>query len=268
MNLASTYNGKIDDSKSDLGTEVASIIRNRPTFELSNFLRSGSGLRINSPMSLAGGIPQDRPIGMHTTGLNQFGFSPQVLVLTSESAASISRLDSGIVPVQCPGLTDFTSTFSGRAVMTTSNGNAPGPFTRDISITVAFTNCRRTVQITNPVPIVTDPFTIQTPGGARQNITTVTKTGGGNGIFEAGIGRLEITPITLHFEHSLSQKLGIFAAPSDLTVNLTTQGAGSKKDAASGEITLVGSGQFSGGFLGGSTGNITVTGSFSPHPRP
>jgi len=302
LRLLMDYNEDIRRSSTPRGSvsvELATIIRNRPSLELSKFLLSGSslGINLNTMQKLAGGIAQDRPIGMHTTGLNQFGFIPQGLVLTYESANYLSRTNFdfglGVVPVRyvdAPGMggdyiillkvertdeapacpADFSSTFNGLAEMTITYPRDPkhpiGPILTNISLPVEFTECRTRVRVTDFPVLMSPPFPVRTPSGDRENITTITQTGGGTGMFTPGNGRL-VLPITLHFQHSLEKEFGLFARASDLTLNLTTQEqGGSKKDAATGNIVMVASGQFSGGFLNGRTGDTKVTGTFSPRP--
>lgn len=288
--LQNSYRNDIRTSQRSLTSELASILRNRPPMELGKFLLSGSatGINLSTMPRLAGGIPQDRPIGMMTTGLNQFGFSPQVLVLTFDSADFMSRTDFGngvgVVPVRyvdaagmggdytlflkvertdqassCPGMSDFTSTFTGRATLTISNTSKPMPrvFEQEISFPVEFTNCRTVMRIANFTPIT--PPEYDTAVG--RNTTTVNQASGGTGGFNLGTGRVEIS-ITLGFLNT-NRAVGNSTLPLELTTD------GGKKDPNTGVLTLVGEGAFSGGYLGssGSRGSITVTGSFSPRPR-
>jgi hypothetical protein len=246
---------------------------------------------IRNTMSLAIGVPQHRPIGMQPVG-NQFGFTPQMLVLTYDSADYMSRtafgLGTGIVPVRYVDANEFGgdytlyfqvermdtmlpcadnligSTVIGTASLETTNGRAPGPFPADINLTVNFTNCRGTIRITNFTSITTEPFPIALPTGTVQNRTTVTQTGGGTGTFDAISGRITI-PITLHFRHSAEATLGALASPSDLNLVLTTEATGGQR-LSNGRFILVASGRFERGFLGNSNGSLTVTGGFSPRP--
>jgi hypothetical protein len=160
-------------------------------------------------------------------------------------------------------LPDMISTFTGNAVLRTNNGSAPGPFNGRVNLTAEFTNCRTKIAITSFQPIVTEPYFIDIPLlGRRQNITTVTRINdGSSGAFNPPDGHLEM-PITLHFQHSLEGELGrLLTGPSDLRLTLT---GGMSAD---GNVVLTGSGRFTNGFLGGSTGSISITnGRFSPRP--
>jgi hypothetical protein len=149
------------------------------------------------------------------------------------------------------GVTDpLPSTFTGTAVLTTTHPNARGPFPWNVSLTVKFTNCRANIGITNFPPIIKS---FDTPLGT--NRSTVTMQEGGFGNFESSNGNLDI-PITLGFVNSIS-----FFGNSTLPLRLTGGGT-------NGNITLMGTGTFMGGALGGSQGTVSITnGSFSPTPR-
>ena len=282
LNLMRNYADAIDRDRDTLTRSVAGTIRTPPPLELGRFLREGSSWGISNTMLLGYGFPQDRPIGMQTAG-NQFGFTPQVLVLTFQAADFISRTNfgngMGIVPVRyvdasglqgdytlflqverldnmpsCPA--SLTSTFTGNGELTTTNKNAAGPFSSNISLAVEFTDCRTSIRITNFSPITNSS---QTQLG--QNTSTITMTGGGTGTFDSSTGRIDI-PITLGLRNSLQ----IFGN-STLPLRLVAEGP-NKKNPQDGSVTLVGTGTFAGGALNGSTGTVRVTGSFSPRPRP
>jgi hypothetical protein len=282
LNLMRSYADAIDDNRGGLTTEVARMVRTPSPLELSKYLRDGTSMGINYTRTLGYGFPQDRPVGMKTAG-NQFGFTPQALVLTFQAADYISRTNfgkgMGIVPVRyvdasglagdytlflqverldnpadCPA--NLTSTFTGNAELTTTNRNAAGPFSSPISLAVEFTDCRTAMRITNFSTITN---TSQTQLG--QNTSTITMTGGGTGTFDFSSGRLEI-PMTLGFRNSLQ----VFGN-STLPLRLAAEGP-NKKNAQDGSVTFVGTGTFAGGALNGSQGTVRVTGSFSPRPRP
>ncbi len=278
-----------------LRTSVARIIRSPQPLALSSFLLPGSSVGLNNTMSLAFGSPQNRPIGIQPIGGDRFGFTPQVLVLTYESAEYMSRTSfgfgRGIVPVRYVDSREFGgdytlyfqvermdtmlpcaapitgSTLAGSAVLRTTHDRAPGPYNADINLTVDFADCHHeTIRITNFPPVVTPAFEVViSAGNVRQNITTVTKIGGGTGTFDPVTGRISI-PVTLHFQHSIEAEFGpILAGQSDLTVTLTTEGTGGRR-LSDGRFVLVGSGPFLRGFLGSKTGDISVTGTFTPSP--
>lgn len=280
LNLMRNYADAIDRDRDALARSVVGTINTPPPLELVKFLKDGNSVGINNTMLLGYGFPQDRPIGMNTAG-SQFGFTPQVLVLTFQAADFISRTNfgrgMGIVPVRyvdasslqgdytlflqverldnmpsCPAA--LTSTFTGSGELTTTNKNATGPFSSNITLAIEFADCRTSIRITNFSPITN---TSQTQLG--QNTSTITMTGGGTGTFDSSTGRLEI-PITLGLRNSLQ----VFGN-STLPLRLAAEGP-NKKNAQDGSVTLVGTGTFAGGALNGSQGTVRVSGSFSPRP--
>lgn len=289
LRLRENYLDALVLPRAALGSAVASTITRPPGRSLTNFLRPGAAMGIGNTVSLAIGVPQNRPVGMQPVG-SQFGYTPQVLVLTYESAEFISGTDfgfgNGIVPVRYVDHASFGGDYemyfqverlancpepllgasvTGPAELTTTHSRARGPFHANINLTVNLTECRGIIAITNFPPIVTDPFSIELPDGRiLQNRTTVTQTGGGTGTRDPATGRITI-PITLHFQHSVEAELFPLAEPSDLNLVLTTDASGGRR-LSSGSFILVGSRQFIGGFLGGTTGTLIVNGTFSPRP--
>jgi len=159
-----------------------------------------------------------------------------------------------------PGnLPNLNATFTGKATLTTSNGNAPGPFVKNVSLSLLFHEFHHTeFHITSFPPIVVGPFSV--PGGLS-NTTTITMTGTAQGTCNPSTGILKL-PLSLHFHES-----NLFAGDSDLTVTLSTETkpGGSRMDAA-GNISIKGTGVFQNGVLGGDTGTLLVKGKISPHP--
>lgn len=104
LDLVGNYLREVRGSRSNISVSVLNIRRNHEAIELRNFLRSGTSMGIRNTMSLAIGVPQNRPIGMQPISNGQFGFTPQVLVVTHESARFMSTADfgfgPGIVPVR------------------------------------------------------------------------------------------------------------------------------------------------------------------------
>ena len=147
------------------------------------------------------------------------------------------------------------STFGGRAELT-ANRVSTDAFVESIELLLAFTQCRANVGITNFPQITTREY----PTIIGPNVTKVSLTGGGSGRFAPD--RSISVPITLHFQHRLEMdpRTALLARASDLTVTL------SGTVAPDGEVTLVGSGTFIGGYLNGSTGNLKITGRLSPSP--
>lgn len=290
-NLLSTYSANLAASGPDLQTRLNAFISAPPPLSIDSVRRPASGLGFNnSTMLLAGGWPQDRPIGVtETAHWNQYDFTPKGLVLTPQLAEFISRTDTGFGPgvvevtydaengfmagsyrlyLQVDRLPDpcperpLTSTFTGESELRTTHMNAPGPFFGHVSLTATFNPCRTTVQISNLVPIVSSPTRIPPPDGPFVNITTTTQIGTGMGMFNPPGGPVRV-PITLHIEHSLATEpvIGLFFQPSDLSLILEGSAG------ADGNFVLTGSGPFNGGALHGTTGTLRVTGgSFSPRP--
>ena len=152
-------------------------------------------------------------------------------------------------PQSCPNL---TSTLNGTAVMVLRIPNQKDrTFNQQISLSVEFTDCRRTIRITSFPPIT--PPEYETPLGL--NTTTISLYSGGTGSFNPTSGQLEL-PITLGFVNT-NRALGNWTLPLNLT--------GIEGD----PFTLVGEGTFSGGYLGtvGATATVRLTGRFSPRPR-
>lgn len=131
------------------------------------------------------------------------------------------------------------------------------PFRQPIDVTLDITQCRGVIRISRFEPTTTAPSL--TPFG--ENTTTVSLAAGGSGTISPT--RNLSVQIRLHFEHSLRSStnpiIASLAGPSDLTLTLTG-------DVANGHVTLTGSGTFVGGYLDGSIGNLTVTGTIVPSP--
>jgi hypothetical protein len=176
------------------------------------------------------------------------------------------------------------STFTGSATLTTTNARAAGPFTEPITLTLFFSNGLSQVSL-GSFPPISGPAAGQPPITTPLGDDTFTITlkasvpGNGTGSFvPAGpsAGKLELA-LSLHLHNSVSAGISgdedsdlDFTGPQSLTtescrsqdgkVSLT----GSRFDAATGEITLVGATQISGGYLGGSDCGLTVKGTLSP----
>jgi hypothetical protein len=182
----------------------------------------------------------------------------QIRALNRQISAARDQLADCIAnaPPPPPPPPPLAATFTGTATITTTNSSAPGPFTAGVQLGLFFDGARTFVVITSFPPIATTPFS--TPFGP--NVTTVTKTGGGSGSFANGN---IVMPLTLHFDQSLD--LPFFDEDSDLPLGISTNPPGSPVD-GSGGVTLAGSGVFQGGFLGGATGTVSITGTISPVP--
>ena len=116
---------------------------------------------------------------------------------------------------------------------------------------------RTSVAVANFVPIVSLPF--QTPLG--MNTTTVSLQSGGNGPYNAGSMAISLV---LFFDHSID--LPIIEEDSTLPLRLTTDPPGGSVVDAAGNVALAGTGTFQGGYLDGSTADVTLTGQLTRHP--
>jgi hypothetical protein len=186
------------------------------------------------------------------------GLVAQIRALNRQIAAASDALADCIAnsPPPPPPPPPLAATFTGTATITTTNSSAPGPFTAAVQLGLLFDGNRTSVLITSFPPIATQPFS--TPFG--NNVTTVTKTGGGLGSYANGS---IVMPLTLHFDQSLD--LPFFEEDSDLSLGVSTNPPGSPV-AANGGVTLAGSGVFQRGFLGGATGTLSISGTISPAP--
>ena len=146
--------------------------------------------------------------------------------------------------------------FDATATVTTTNGHAPGPYESPIRVVLVFSGDRRFVAIRSFPPIATSPFA--TPVG--DNVTAVSKVGGGSGSYAAGAMAV---PVSLLFDHSID--VPFYDEDSKLDVVFSTDPPGSVMD-SSGAITLSGNGIFAGGFLGGSAATVSLTGVIAPVP--
>lgn len=263
-----------------IGADMRQAIARRsgfqPSREMQNSLnRFFDAVRIPN----AGNNDLDRPLGMDFRG-GQYGYAPQMLVLTYDAAERISRTDAGFgagiielrfkdqgelvgdysIFAQVERLdgnanncaADLSAVFNGTATMTTSHGNARGPFSQRISLGINAANCRSTLTI-NQFPAITATF--PTPVG--DNTATLTLIGGGTGSLNPANGRIEI-PVRLRLGNT-----NAFGGTSTIELTLSTENADGMRK-ASGRVTLTGSGTFRGGFLDGQTGRFSVTGEFSP----
>jgi PASTA domain len=189
------------------------------------------------------------------------GLIAQIRALNAQIRAAGDRLadcigDSGPPPPPPPPL---EARFDGTATITTTFGQAPGPYTQPVRFNVLLNGARTAIAIAS---FPTIQATFDTPFG--RNTTTVTRTSGGSGSYAAGN---IVMPLGLHFDQSID--IIFVEEDSDLNVVLTTNPPGSPVSPEPfGSVTLVGSGTFNGGILGGSTGNLTISGTISPFVPP
>lgn len=185
------------------------------------------------------------------------GLARQIKSLTKQLAVAHNQLTDCLaaLPPLPPPPPPLASTLSAELTLTTSHPAAPGPFAVQASISVIFDGPRTFIALTSFPAFAATFATAFGP-----NTTTITRKSGGTGSYSAGEIR---TPVTLHFDQSID--LWLYEEDSDLPVILTTTNPGSPVD-GNGAVTLVGSGTFIGGFLAGSTGTVTIIGSFLPIP--
>jgi hypothetical protein len=284
--LRGTFAAAVERDRPRITSSVMRMISSSLPGEPASHVMPGSSLGMGNTLTLGTGPlglgqVDDRPIGMQASG-SGFGFVPQAMVLTYDRARELARADfgfgRGVIPVRYqddsrlegdytlfieveetgdmaarPCADPLASTFTGTATMTTTNTNARGPFTSDVRLSLSFEDCRATLRITEFTPI---SVTFGTPLG--DNTTTVTMPSGGSGVFASG-GRVDI-PVSLRFGNTIGAAGTSFA---DMTLTTGSGGGSALRDGA---ITLVGSGRFRGGFLNGSTCNLTVTGTIAPAP--
>lgn len=150
-----------------------------------------------------------------------------------------------------PPQTPIEGQFAGTATLTTTFPQARGPFARPVQFRIMINAARTTITLTTFPPI---QVTFNTPLG--RNTTTITRSSGGSGSYAAGRIRM---PLGLRFDQS-----HILARGSDLNVMLSTDPPGSPLSPQPfGNLTLVGSGTFQGGTLGGQTGTLNIRGTLS-----
>jgi len=162
------------------------------------------------------------------------------------------------------GKPDQAVTYDSTATMTTSNTSVAGPFVRTLTLGLTFLKYdHTTLAVTNFPAIRVGPITTR----LGVNTTRVTMTEVQATSVNPGNGTMSIT-LTLHFRNSLSG-LG----NSDLPITLSTENAGgSRINRNNRQVTLAGTGTFSGGFLGGngvltpSTCTLTISGTLSALP--
>lgn len=283
--LRGTFADALERDRPAITSTVSRLISSSLPATPDSYVLPGSSLGIGNTVTLGHGPlglgqVDDRPIGMRALDGN-YGFTPQVLVLTYDGARVLARADfgfgRGVIPVRYqddrslegdytlfihvedtsslpsgPCAPSLSTTFTGTATMTTTNDNARGPFTSDLRLSLSFEDCRATLRITDfPSISVTFP----TPIG--DNTTTVTMPSGGTGTFAAG--RIDI-PVALRFANTIAAGGTSFA---DMTLTTASPGGSPLRD---GSVTLVGSGRFRGGFLNGSTCSLTVSGTIAPAP--
>jgi len=162
----------------------------------------------------------------------------------------------------------LASSFTGTMSLTTDSHYTGEPFTDQTSWGLLF-NVPRTqvfvttfpawkIDTTKAAPPIPWPF-----GGLfdKENITIISKTGGGNGVYSKDDGNVSL-PLMLFFDHSRN----FFNTDSNLSIVLSTTSPQGSPVTAAGQVTLSGSGVFSGGWLDRVPCKMVVTGILSPVP--
>jgi hypothetical protein len=176
----------------------------------------------------------------------------------------ISKREELNACLQANGVRQPISTiFNCTATLTTTNPSAPGPFTSTLALGVWFDVARTQLRVISFSPIIIGPFS--TPIG--NNTTVVSMVGGGVGVFDKNTGAIGI-PLTLSFDHSID--LLFYDEDSTLPLMFGTGSAGSLVgspfNSTTRSATLVGTGVFVGGFLGGSRADLVASGAFVDSP--
>ncbi len=278
--LFNQWTGSVAETFAGIGSDMRQAISRRSGFQPSTELQNALARFFDSvKIPNSGNNDLDRPLGMDFRG-GQYGYAPQMLVLTYDAAERIARTDAGFgegiialsfkdqgelvgdytVFLQVERLggdagscaADLPTMFNGTATMRTSHPNALGPFTQSVTLGINLQNCRTNLSISS-FPAISSTF--PTPVG--ENTATLTLIGGGTGPFNSSNGRIEI-PVRLRLGNTNS-----FGGVSTIELTLSTENSGAARY-RSGQVTLTGSGTFRGGFLDGQTGSFSVTGTFSP----
>jgi uncharacterized phage infection (PIP) family protein YhgE len=143
--------------------------------------------------------------------------------------------------------------FKGKATMRTNNEHAKGPFIQNVTIGLRFSAWNNAHIDVTDFPGVSVTYDTHSPAGT---VTTTVSMTSGSGTFDEKT-RMITFHLELYFEHSTS-----LAGPSSLNIDLS----GSKPMTSDGGIDVSGDSTFKGGYLGGNTCSIEVSGKISPHP--
>jgi hypothetical protein len=149
--------------------------------------------------------------------------------------------------------------FTGRVTLTTTDGRARGPFSRDVSGRLLFSADRRNVHLLGSLPPLS--HAIDTPLG--KNTTTVTAVSNGEGSYDPASGRMSV-PVQLFFDQSID--VPFRTEDSRLFLTLSTGTPGGRPVDASGNFTVAGTGIFQDGELDDERGTITLSGRLDRHP--
>jgi hypothetical protein len=165
----------------------------------------------------------------------------------SNPMAGATRRIAQMVRHPVPPVPPQSATFVGVATLTTSRPDLRGPFTRPVSAELLI-DARGDVTVTG---LCVGPVKL---GSVTCTITQLPRTA--TGTYVAGEFRL-----TLGLHIGVDVLRG--AQNSDLTITLTTDSPGSRATPNS-ELTLVGTGTFQNGYLGGRLATMVVNGTICP----
>jgi hypothetical protein len=162
---------------------------------------------------------------------------------------------AGIIAANPADQPPIEAFFIGSSTFISTNEHAPGPYYNDLSFRVNITENGTGITILD-FPEIRTLF--PTPLGIGE--TTITLIDGGTGSYAAGKISL---PMALHFASAIDS---LYHDDSDLSLVLSTDPPDGRPLTPEpfGNVTLAGSGQFMGGFLNGSTGTLTVSGTIKP----
>ena len=165
----------------------------------------------------------------------------------SNPMADATRRIARLVRHPAPPVPPRSATFVGVATLTTSRPDLRGPFTRPVSAELLI-DARGDVTVTG---LCAGPVKL---GSVTCTITQLPRTA--TWTYVAGEFRLTLG---LHIGADVLRG----AQNSDLTITLTTHSPGSRATENS-ELTLVGTGTFQNGYLGGRLATMVVNGTICP----
>ena len=181
---------------------------------------------------------------------------PELRVCVARYAGSVT------IPVE--------ATISG-SICIASSGRYPGePFCRSQTIDVLFNSARNQGSISSFPPVrmnTTSASNAIFPLGAGSNFTTITLVKSSVGVFDKGSGKL-VLPVGFFFNNSRpgAAFFGL-GEDSNLDISLSTESLGGARIDSGGNVVLVGTGLFLGGFLQsiGLSCIVTLAGKIAPY---
>lgn len=175
----------------------------------------------------------------------------------------IGKSVTSALTVATPGtLLPLTTVFNYTATLTTTYAKAPGPYSlTNLSMLLTFNANRDSVHVASFSPFTTPEF--QTPAG--KSTTTVSMKSFIEGAFHPDTGDMALR-LSLFFDHSLD----LWLVTEDSSLNRLLLGTrvapGVPLQRETRGLTLVGSGRFTEGILGGSQGTLMLAGTLQDLP--